>query len=103
VWEVREGRIGQWTLDAATVGLAVEDLADLAAGEPAENAARIERLLGGDGGPASRAAVLLNAGAALYVAGLGLSFADAVSRAERALDAGRAAAVLERLRQATNA
>jgi anthranilate phosphoribosyltransferase len=98
VWEVRDGRIIEWTLDPASVGLAVEDLSDLAAGEPAENASRIEQLLGGAGGAAARAAVLLNAGAALYVAGLGLTYAEAVRAAERALDQRRGAAVLNELR-----
>ncbi len=102
VWEMRDGRIGESVLNPADIGLAVDDLSDLAGGEPAENATRIERLLAGDGGPAARAAVLLNAGAALYVAGLGLSYAEAVRTAESALDDGRAARALERLRQATN-
>ncbi len=102
MWEIRDGRIGEWTLEPASVGLAVDDLTDLAGGEPRENAARIEALLCGAGGAAARAAVLLNAGAALYVAGLGLEFADAVSTAARALEEGRGAAVLERLRRVTS-
>jgi anthranilate phosphoribosyltransferase len=102
MWEIRDGRIREWALEPASVGLAVGDLTDLAGGNPAENAAQIERLLCGAGGSAARAAVLLNAGAALYVAGLGLEFADAVATAERALDEGRGAAVLERLRRVTN-
>ena len=101
VWEVREGRVGEWTVDPVSVGLAVDDLEDLRGGEPGENAGRIERLLARDGGPATRAAVLLNAAAALYVAGVGLSYTAAVERATRSLDDGRAAAVLERLRAAT--
>ncbi|MGH7519559.1 MAG: anthranilate phosphoribosyltransferase [Gemmatimonadales bacterium] len=100
VWEVRDGMIGEWVLEPASVGLAVDDLGDLAGGEPAENAWRIERVLAGNGGPAARAAVLLNAGAALYVAGLGLSYADAVNMAEGALNDGRGAAVLDSLRRA---
>lgn len=102
VWEVRGGTIGQWTLDPGTVGLAVDDLEDLAGGEPGDNARRIEQLLDGTAGPASRAAVLLNAGAALYVAGLGLDYRESVKAAERALDTGRAAAVLDRLRRETS-
>ncbi len=98
VWEVRDGLVREWVLDPASLGLAVDDLADLAGGEPADNASRIEQLLGGDGTPAARAAVLLNAGAALYVAGLGLSYADAVNAARRALDGGLGAAVLKKLR-----
>jgi len=102
VWEVRDGRISEWTLDPVNVGLAVNDLSDLAGGDPAENAARIEEVLGGAGGPAARSAVLLNAAAALYVAGLGLEFADGVATATRALDDGRGAAVLQKLRVTSN-
>jgi anthranilate phosphoribosyltransferase len=100
VWEVQEGTIREWTLDPAAVGLAVDDLGDLAGGAPADNAMRIERLLHGDRQPASRAAVLLNAGAALYVAGLGLSYLEAVTAAAETLRDGRAAEALERLRAA---
>jgi anthranilate phosphoribosyltransferase len=98
MWEVRDEQVVHWILDPASVGLAVEDLSDLAGGDPADNAGRIERLLCGEGGAAARAAALLNAGAALYVAGLGLTFANAVDAAEQALREGRAAAVLEGLR-----
>lgn len=101
VWEVRAGMVEEWQLDPADVGLAVDDLSDLAGGEPSENARRIERVLNGNGGAASRAAVLLNAAAALYVAGLGLSYAAAVEAATQALTEGRGAAALERLRAAS--
>jgi anthranilate phosphoribosyltransferase len=101
VWEVRAGMVEEWQLDPADVGLAVDDLSDLAGGEPSENARRIEGVLNGNGGAASRAAVLLNAAAALYVAGLGLSYAAAVEAATQALTEGRGAAALERLRVAS--
>jgi anthranilate phosphoribosyltransferase len=62
---------------------------------PADNAARIERLLGGDGDQAARRAVLLNAAAGIYVAGLADSYAEAVKLADEALSSGRAARVLK--------
>ena len=68
--------------------------------EPAENAARIEGLLAGDGSSAVRCAVLLNAAAALYVAGEAETFGRAVQLAESALADGAAHAALERLRRA---
>ena len=83
IWEVRDRSVREWTLEAASLGLAVDDLDDLSGGAPRENATRIERLLDGDGDPAVRAAVLLNAGAALYVAGLGLSLAEGAGIARR--------------------
>ena len=76
----------------------------LAGAAPAANAARIERLLG-DGGhdTAGLAAVLLNAGAAIYVAGLADSYAAGVTRAREVVRAGKGREALERLRRATNA
>ncbi|HUF36070.1 MAG TPA: anthranilate phosphoribosyltransferase [Gemmatimonadales bacterium] len=99
VWEVREGTVERWTLDPADYGLDCEDLEGLAGGEPAENAARIEALLSGDGGRAARCAVLLNAAAALYVAGNDWSVGQAAERARAALEGGAARAALERLRR----
>jgi anthranilate phosphoribosyltransferase len=100
VWEIREGRVSEWTLDPVSVGLDADGLEGLEGGEPAENAARIETLLRTGEGGAARTAVLLNAAAALYVSGGGWSFADAVRRATAALDSGAAAKALDRLRAA---
>jgi anthranilate phosphoribosyltransferase len=103
VWEVRDGAVSRWRLDPAQHGLHCEDLDGLAGGEPEDNARRIEALLVGDGGPAVRCAVLLNAAAALYVSGLAAGFAEAVERAEAALREGAAYAALQRLRRAAPA
>src|SRR5438067_1091278 len=107
VWEVRDAQVSTWELDPATHGLAIADAAALRGGEPAANAARIERLLSSDGGASGdesgRAAVLLNAGAALYVAGIAASYEDGLARARSAITAGRAHAALERLRRAATA
>ena len=106
-WEVRDAQVSTWELDPATHGLAIADAAALRGGEPAANAARIERLLSSDGGASGdesgRAAVLLNAGAALYVAGIAASYEDGLARARSAIAAGRAHAALERLRRAATA
>jgi anthranilate phosphoribosyltransferase len=103
VWEVRGGSVTRWEIDPATHGCAVADVSVLRGGEPSANAARIERLLAGtvDGDPAGRAAILLNAGAAIYVAGLDATYADGVTRAAAALASGAGLAALERLRRAS--
>ncbi len=46
VWEVKEGKVAEWTLDPSEHGFAVDDPASLAGGMPAENARRVENLLG---------------------------------------------------------
>ncbi|MGH7418411.1 MAG: anthranilate phosphoribosyltransferase, partial [Candidatus Rokuibacteriota bacterium] len=73
VWEVRGAEVTTWELEPGIYRLAVGDVAPLRGGNPAENAARVERLLANGGGTDDHeglAAVLLNAGAAIYVAGL---------------------------------
>ena len=101
VWEVCDGAVTEWLIEPRRYGLDCDDLDGLAGGEPAQNAERIERLLaGGDGAPAVRCAVLLNAAAGLYVSGAGWTFQQAVERATRALESGAGMRVLERLRRA---
>ena len=103
VWEVRGHDVQRWELDPAIYRLRVADLAVLAGGSPAENAARTERLLGngGDADPTGYAAVLLNAGAAIYVAGLAGSYAEGIGRAREVIGSGAARAALDRLRRAS--
>lgn len=72
----------------------------LEGGERRENARKVEEVLRGSVGGAARAAVLLNAGAALYVAGMSESLVAGVRAAEAALDAGRGWDKLRQLREA---
>jgi anthranilate phosphoribosyltransferase len=64
-------------------------------GDPAENARTMQRIFGGERGPARDLAVL-NAGAAIYVGGGAGTLLEGVRIAERAVDNGAAAATLER-------
>jgi anthranilate phosphoribosyltransferase len=100
VWEVKEGTIRTWELDPASLGLGCDDLEGLAGGDPSDNAEAIEELLAGAGGAPLRCAALLNAAAALYVAGRGWSFEEAAVRGQESLESGAAAAALGRLRAA---
>ena len=102
VWEVRDGTVRVWEIDPERYRLGVPDVAPLKGGEPAENADRLERILAnGDGDAAGLAAVLLNAGAAIYVAGIAASFAEGIGRAREVVASGAARAALDRLRKAT--
>jgi anthranilate phosphoribosyltransferase len=74
----------------------VATLEALAGGDAQANASIIQGVLAGEEGPA-RNVVLLNAGAALYVAGKASSVQDGIERAARAIDQGDARRVLERL------
>jgi anthranilate phosphoribosyltransferase len=78
------------------------DAGGLEGGERDENAAKVQGVLRGQIGGSARAATLLNAGAAIYVAGMADSLVDGVARAEAALDAGAGHDKLRQLRDATH-
>jgi anthranilate phosphoribosyltransferase len=81
------------------LGMARVDIAALAGGATAaENAGLIEAILQGiDRGP-RRDIVLLNAGAALEVAGVAQDLPEGIARASEAVDGGAALDVLTKLR-----
>jgi anthranilate phosphoribosyltransferase len=95
VFEVRDGQVRETHLDPATLGLARATVEDLRGGDPAASAALALAVLSGEPGP-HRDVVLLNAAAALQVAGRAASLADGLPLAAEAIDSGAAAATLER-------
>jgi anthranilate phosphoribosyltransferase len=106
VWEVKDGAVRTWEIDPERFRLGITDVTTLQGGEPAANADRFERILGNGaaaGAPdrAGLAAVLLNAGAAIYVAGIAASLAEGIGRAREVVASGAARAALDRLRKAT--
>src|SRR5712691_434326 len=102
VWEVKDGVVRSWEIDPERFRLGIQDVGELQGGEPAANAERLERILGnGSADPSGLAAVLLNAGAAIYVAGIAGSLAEGIGRAREVVASGAARAALDRLRKAT--
>ncbi len=85
------------TIDPSTYGLATVATEALGGGTPDENAHAVEAVMGGERGP-RRDVVLLNAGAALLVAGRAPDLEAGVVLAATAIDSGAAAGLLERLR-----
>ncbi|MEI7789867.1 MAG: anthranilate phosphoribosyltransferase [Alphaproteobacteria bacterium] len=83
-------------------GLPRWPLADITGGDAAHNAAAMERLFDGEAG-AYRDIVLLNASAALMVAGRAKDVKEGAGLAAQALDAGAAKARLNALIKATQA
>jgi anthranilate phosphoribosyltransferase len=100
VIEVADGRTSEWFVEPGQFGLAPAELDRVAGGTAEENAAVSRGVLAGDPGP-HRDLVLLNAAAALYVAGLAADLEEGVWKAAEAIDSGAAAKVLERLQAAT--
>lgn len=79
------------------------DDSSLIGGDAAANAVRILAILEGREESAATAMILLNAGAALHLAGIGATLAESVSRAAGSLRSGKALAALEALKKATAA
>jgi anthranilate phosphoribosyltransferase len=90
---VEDGTTRDLVIDAVELGLARAPLDALAGGDAQLNAAITISVLGGEPGPA-RDVVLLNAGAALFVAGRAADVAEGVTLAAAAIDTGRAADVV---------
>ncbi|MFL5907167.1 MAG: anthranilate phosphoribosyltransferase [Solirubrobacterales bacterium] len=96
VIEVAEGGTEEWFVGAADLGLQAAPLDAIPGGEPADNAAVVRSVLEGETGPARDVSVL-NAGAAIYVAGGAPDLQEGVTKASEAIDSGAARDVLERL------
>jgi anthranilate phosphoribosyltransferase len=90
---VEGGSTRELVIDAVELGLGRAPLAALAGGDAQLNAAITVSVLGGEPGPA-RDVVLLNAGAALFVAGRAADVAEGVGLAVESIDSGRAADVV---------
>lgn len=102
VSECRDGAVHTFFVHPAQFGLARVTPADLQGGDAAENAAIIGHVLAGRKFPA-RDIVLLNAGAALLVAGRVSSVSEGISRAAAAIDSGAAQDTLDRMVQSSRA
>jgi anthranilate phosphoribosyltransferase len=103
VAEVRGEETEEYTLTPEDVGLQRHDIEDVAGGDPAENAADLKGIVEGTVGGAKRDIILLNAGAAIYVAGGADSIEAGVERAREAIESGAAASQLDALRATTAA
>jgi anthranilate phosphoribosyltransferase len=101
VAELKAGRVDTFEVTPEMAGLARARLTDIKGGEPAENAVRLRALLAGETGPL-RDIVLLNAAAALIVAGKVADLRAGVELGAAAIAAGKARRALERLVAITN-
>ena len=101
VIELTDGKLEEALIDPANWGITGTTPDDLAGYEPAENARVIRDVLSGKGTRSARYATTMNAGAAIYLAGLADSLRQGWEAAEAALDAGAGVEALERLRLAS--
>jgi anthranilate phosphoribosyltransferase len=96
VLALQGGVVEEFTVDPRALGLAPAVSADLRGGAPEENADAVRRVLAGDLGP-HRDIALLNAGAALVVAGKVDDIAAGIELAGAAIDDGRAESTLAKM------
>jgi anthranilate phosphoribosyltransferase len=101
VVELKDGRLRDYEMTPEAMGVEAATLEGLRGGDPARNAEMVEAVLSGEPGP-TRTAVLVNAAAALLVGDAADDWASAARLAEATIDEGKAAAALERLREASN-
>ncbi len=98
--ELKDGSIRELTLSPQDADLEPVPLDAVSAGTPEHNAATTRTVLDGRSG-ADRTLCVINAGAALYVAGRADSIAAGARDAERAIDSGAAAETLARFVERT--
>ena len=101
VAEFKAGAVRTFEVTPADAGLATATLDDLRGGEAAENAAALRAVLESQPG-AFRDIVVLNAAAALIVAGAAADLAAGARHAAQVLDDGSALARLDRMVEITN-
>ncbi len=100
VAEIKNGRIRIFRITPDELGLPTASLNDLQGGDNEESAKIVGSILRGEPGP-RRDIVLLNAGAALVVAGCAGDFKEGIAMAAQSIDSGAAMGKLEALVEAT--
>ena len=101
ICEIRDGWFRSYVIRPEDFGLERCEKAELKGGSPAENADITRAILRGEKGH-RRDAVLLNAGASLYIGGKAESMKEGVSLAAEILDSGKALETLEKLIEVSN-
>ena len=101
ICEIRDGWYKSYVIKPEDFGLTTCKKEELVGGTPEENAEITRKILKGEKGP-KRDAVLLNAGASLYIGGKADSFEAGVKLAAELIDSGKAYETLEKLIEVSN-
>lgn len=97
ICEYKDGWMKNYEITPEQFGFERCSSSDLNGGTPKENAAVTRAILSGEEKGHKRNAVLLNAGAAIYIGGKSDSFEEGIAKAADIIDSGRAAALLDKL------
>ena len=101
ICEIKDGWYKTYTITPEDFGFERCTKDDLKGGDPAENAKITLAILNGEKGH-KRNAVLLNAGASLYIGGKAASFKEGVALAAEIIDSGKALEVLTKFIEVSN-
>ena len=101
VAELKDGKVSVYTVEPEQFGMAKADVSALAVDSAATSLAMVKSVLDNQPGPA-RDIVVLNAGAAIYTAGLADSLEEGVKKADEAIASGAARAKLDQLVEVSN-
>ena len=99
--EIKNGTVETYDIKPEDFGIDTAKTEDIVGGDCTTNAQYTKDILNGVKGP-KRDIVLLNAGAAIYVAGIADTMADGIKKAEESIDSGKAKKVLEKLVEFTS-
>ena len=102
VCEFRDGWYRNYKISPEDFGMKLCDKSDLVGGTPAENAEITRKILSGEDKTCKRDAVLLNAGASLYIAEKVSSIAEGIELAKNLIDSGKATKTLEKFIEVSN-
>ena len=101
ICEIKDGWFKSFVIKPEDFGFERCTKDELKGGTPEENAKITRAILGGEKGP-KRNAILLNAGASLYIGGKADSFKDGVKFAAEIIDSGKALETLEKFIEVSN-
>lgn len=101
VSEIKDGRVTTYEVTPEEFGFVRVPLEDLKGGDGVQNAEITKRILSGEKS-SKRDITILNAGAAIYIAGHADSIQEGIRLAEESIDSGKAAAVLFELVKLSN-
>ena len=101
ICEIKDGWFKSFTIEPENFGFSRCEKEELKGGTPEENADITRRILKGEKGP-KRDAVLLNAGASLYIGGKAENMKDGIALAAELIDSGKAFDTLSKIIEVSN-
>ena len=100
--EIKDNTVNTYTVTPEQFGFETVELKELQGGDGKVNAQITKDILSGKEKGAKRNIVLLNAGATLYAGGMCSSIEEGIKFAEKTIDSGKAASIIDALVEASN-